>query len=67
MTQYSKAQLAALYHAADKAYQRISKTVEHDADLSKADQSPLGNRISLVQGALLDLVAEINVQLQEAK
>lgn len=66
MPQYSKAQLTALYHAADKAYQRISKTIAHDPDLSKADQSGLGTRISLVQGALLDLIADVNNQIQGA-
>lgn len=59
MKKYTKTQLAGLFGVAVKAYSRVSAAVKHDPDLSKADQSDLGRCVSLVQGSLLDLQAEI--------
>lgn len=67
MTQYTPSQLKALKHAAKMAYLRISKAVEHDDDLGKADMVGMGEYVSRVQGALLDLGAHIDSLLaQEA-
>jgi len=59
MTTYTKAQLDRLLHAADMAYDRISKQLEHDPDLAKAEMEGFGDYVSRAQGALLDLRSAI--------